>query len=544
MSDQEYLILFDADRIKEFVFATGRLKEIRGGSQLVRDASDEDRITEPAIGVAQEEIIYAEGGAGLLRVADATRAETLRRRLESHYAHITAGATLTAVVQPYQTEGAGFQEGVRQGERRLRMAKEDRRRRWQTAHSPFSRPCASCGARPATVHYVFGPADERLCDWCAVKRHRADDLRQDREQRQRRLLSETGWGKNFLSYLPGDEAERWLETELPETTDDLAAQSRPANYLGFLYADGNGMGARLRAIQSPDEYRRFSRLVSYSLRLALWLALRRHYPARARKTAPFELVALGGDDLILLCSAEQAVPLSITLSTLFAQISTRLNQEEVIDEQNARRVADAFIQGWQVTATEDALSLSCGVVIAHPKQPILNLEAEARALLSQAKRTFPGQAALDFHVVSTSVLRSVDQIRREEYQLDDHLLLTSRPWTMADAATLLSHVRVLKSGGEREVVPRNKLNALYQALYRGRDAAAFEAFFLRYRLGETQRDKLDALFRQFAPAPIHGHTPIQWPWMELDNGDTCTVLTDVMELYEFTHVTAPEETTP
>ena len=58
MSDQPYLVLFDADRIKDFVFATGRLKEIRGGSQIVRDATDAEKLG-PFLGIPPEQVIFA-----------------------------------------------------------------------------------------------------------------------------------------------------------------------------------------------------------------------------------------------------------------------------------------------------------------------------------------------------------------------------------------------------------------------------------------------------------------------------------------------------
>ncbi len=38
------LVRFDADKIKDYVFATGRLKEIRGASEQVRQLTDPDPI--------------------------------------------------------------------------------------------------------------------------------------------------------------------------------------------------------------------------------------------------------------------------------------------------------------------------------------------------------------------------------------------------------------------------------------------------------------------------------------------------------------------
>ncbi|RMH08668.1 MAG: hypothetical protein D6704_02665, partial [Nitrospirae bacterium] len=168
MAEPTHLVIFDADRIKDFVFATGRLKEIRGGSQLVRDGSDAEQLKEN-LGLTDEEIVFAEGGAGVLQFTERERAEEKARALERFYRTVTHGATLTAVVQ----SAASFREAKQAGDRRLRMAKEDRRRRWQTAHSPFSRACESCGARPAVMNYE--PSGVPLCEWCYAKRTRSDD---------------------------------------------------------------------------------------------------------------------------------------------------------------------------------------------------------------------------------------------------------------------------------------------------------------------------------------------------------------------------------
>ncbi len=197
-----------------------------------------------------------------------------------------------------------------------------------------------------------------------------------------------------------------------------------------------------------------------------------------------------------------------------------------------------------VPTGEGIFTLSCGVVIAHPGQPIQNLELRARELLRNAKRQFSRQAALDFHVVSTPVLRDLEEVRHDEYQLREKdrtrpTYLTRRPLILDDAARLLCHVRQFKAGGEGVALPRSKLNALYQALFTGQDAASFEAFFLRSRLNDAQRAKLNAFFGAFgipADRPATADGPL-FPWGKNAKGDVFTVFGDLIEIYEFTHGT-------
>jgi len=243
------------------------------------------------------------------------------------------------------------------------------------------------------------------------------------------------------------------------------------------------------------------------------------------------------------------VPLAITLGRLFQHISAGLAALPLRDLTAGSALETALAVGRRaldhladVPSGQEVLTLSCGVVISHPGQPIQNLELRARELLSNAKREFRREAALDFHVVSTPVLRNLEEIRREEYRLKEAnrtqpAYLTRRPLKLDDAARLLCYVRQFKAGGEGEALPRNKLNALYQALFTGQDAASFEAFFLRSRLNATQRAKLDAFFKDFGiltDRTAQDEGPL-FPWGKDAKGRTFTVFGDLIELYEFTH---------
>lgn len=513
MSDQPHLVLFDADRIKDFVFATGRLKEIRGASQLVRDATDADNL-QLDLGLTTDQIIFAEGGSGLLLAANAEKAQALCQDLAANYRRKTHGATLSAVCEPYAP--GNFHQAVQHTAHKLQLAKEDRLAYWQSAHSPFTQPCASCGARPAAHTYpVTTRSVDQLCAACWAKRKRADDMRtRSTGVGDDIYLDETEWGRQFLASLSAADFHRWADAKLPESLTQLAELARPNNYLGFLYADGNGLGERLQQQTSEAGYRALSQRISSALRRALWQTLQHHFPKpRAGDRVPFELIALGGDDVIIVTVADQVLPLAITLGERFSEQS---------------RAAD----------TGDALTLSLGIVIAHPGQPILNLEQQARELLRRAKRDRPGQAALDFHIVTTPVLQPIDQIREQAYtRSDGNLRLTSRPLPLARMVRLLYHTWLFKQGGEMGALPRNKLHALYQALFAGQDAAAFEAFFLRSRLNQEQQKKFDAFFEEFGILLKQGDdqdAPLL-PWGRQADHTRFTPFGDLVELYEFVH---------
>lgn len=539
MTEDGYLILFDADRIKDFVFATGRLKEIRGGSQLVRDATDQESL-EQEFGLKterqkKETIVFAEGGSGVLLAPDAVAAQKMCRDLESRYRLKTRGATLSVVAEPLRDD---FQMAIKRAARQLRLAKDNRLDCLQIDHSPFARPCASCGSRAACE--AFGPNAELLCPACLAKREKSKAMR--RRSEKALYLREVSWGDSFFKTLPESATEIWDDARLPEELSELAALSRPDNYLGYLYADGNGLGKLVQQQSSVDDYRRFSRRVSYSLQAALWLALQQHFPSPIKGIAPFELIALGGDDLILVTTADRVMRLAWTLSKLFQQISAGLDRVQDPDQMT---LAQALAIGRKTIpnlgrepVSGQAFTLSVGIVIAHPGQPVLNLQVRAAELLNLAKREFPGQAALDFHVVSSPVLRDIDAIRAEEYVVEQ-ARLTGRPMLTENIDRLVHHILEFKAGGEEASLPRSQLYALYAALYRGQDAASFEAFFVRSRLNQKQRQKLDNFFADFGLATpnVYDFDKTLPPWGQDPARDpkTFTTLGDLMELYEFIH---------
>jgi CRISPR-associated protein Cmr2 len=350
-------------------------------------------------------------------------------------------------------------------------------------------------------------------------------------------------------------ADKWQDVQLPYTLNDLATLSRPNNYLGFIHADGNGMGDLVQQQQSEAEYRRFSSRVSYSMRAALWLTLQTHFPDprphQDVRYAPFELIALGGDDVILVTVADQAVPVALTLGRWFQHISLRLADlpESEITLESAlakgREAKPSLAKRLTDEEKAKAFTLSAGVVIAHPGQPILNLEERARELLHRAKRSHAGQAAIDFHVISNPVLRSLEDIRREEYTRHK-ARLTGRPMTFDDLDKLLRHILAFKEGDEAGRLPHNKLNALYEALFTGQNAAEFEAFFLLSRLNPAQQAKLEAFFAEFGISTQRTpdlNTPVL-PWGLDEEDNVFTVFADLIELYEFTQANIRPEPSP
>jgi hypothetical protein len=97
----EYLLAFDLDKIHDYVFATGRLKEIRGGSALMCELTEAGAILDLLRSYSPREI-YIDGGAGkvIISAEDDDSAWGAANKLEFHICKETISGSLTAVVVP------------------------------------------------------------------------------------------------------------------------------------------------------------------------------------------------------------------------------------------------------------------------------------------------------------------------------------------------------------------------------------------------------------------------------------------------------------
>jgi hypothetical protein len=500
-------VVFDSNRIKDYVFATGRLKEIRGASirvtALTRESAIEDLVEDGTV-------IYADGAAGMVEFESEAAADEFRRRLERRYRLGTISGSLSSACVELADD---FQEAVERAMAGLRRAKEDRRERQQLVDSPYMRFCESCRHYPVETRY-----DERyLCRSCTLKRRTFDE---SAEGARGRFLSDDPLGVGEEIVRRTDHRD-WTRATFPRDLSELGTLSRPENYLAFIYCDGNQMGTHLRemADQDQDAYAAFSRQVSESIRKAAVSALSDYFPdpqpvAGGRLVAPFEVLVIGGDDLILVSVADRAVELALALCQRF-QAETRERGNE--------------------------MSMSAGVVLAHVGQPILSLELRSRELLRRAKdhaikvsRTRqqvgapPDVGAIDFLVVTDPTLNPIQQVRHQQYWGDEERLWrTQRPYTLERLSMMVEHIRRFKGGLEGESFPRNKLNSLYQALFKSKSQATFETLVVTWRLSRSQREKL----LSFA-ADFDFLSELPWGYDDAEHWHS-TALADLVELYDF-----------
>lgn len=528
------LVLFDADHIKEYVFTTGRLKELRGASEQVRRLTDfgarhkasifdefDLKVWQPG---ADEGVIYASGGAGAVLFPNEEQAAAFCTALEQAFRWQTAAATLSAVWTAVNYAGAVRREDAEAAAQLQAAQKLARRKasRPQAELIPGGGPlrfCASDRLRPASVR-IQEADNESLFASEATANKRFNN----RNYRTRAAVIKAPFWQAFEGCLASSEQSfdsNWHEAiHASQDLGTLAAQSRPTGYVALVYVDGDRIGQTLRSVVERDGFRGYfqlSQALAYATTQATAEALAAAYgshapglqpdpdrPRQAKRFLPFEVITIGGDDVILVCTAEHGLAVAQQICDRFGPL-----------------VADYLGRQPDPISLPKLLSASAGVVIAHDSLPIVQLERRGRELLRSAKRCEGG--GIDFHIVSTPALAEIKTVRNESYRFEA-TGLTSRPYSHANFDALLKAARRLQALD----IPGSKRADLYNACFAERIQATLNLLTVQTRLRQREREALLRILIELGyglPYPFREDSDRKPPYH--------TSLIDLLEMMEF-----------
>lgn len=531
------LLAGDVDAIKEYVFETSSLPQIRGGSELLQECEEEIRK-----GLRERhgyDVIYCGGGSFLLEVP-ADRAAQVAQDIHRLYLKHTFATTVTVVhaapppiTAPSSAPTDGWAGRVKRAAQGLppnnRFAhqvfllsalmqeeKNGKKRAPFYEALPFGRRCDRCGKRMASAPDPTEP-EKALCLVC----HRRDEKGRVKGGEIRGQFN-----RKFCEFWQR-EPDRPSLTKQPQDLDQLV-KSAKRGYLAFLYADGNEIGHLLYMAKNRDEHRAISTALAEGTREALFEALAK-VCARALAEEdywPFDIVNVGGDDVTILVQAGYAWEIGVEFLRRFETIVTTRIQKEL----------GGWPEGWP-----EKVTASCGIAIADVKYPIRHLERLAEDLLKEAKRiakadpTSP-QSAITFlwlpnAVASESVAPLMAYYKRHSGKGPKEWL-TARPFKLGQAEQMLNVVKDVSKW------PRSLRHRWGDALERGVFVSANTIF---YDIARRRKEKGDAWLQTLKatgnlirgpatseemPAPI-------WYWASVGGEDCwCTALLDVLELAE------------
>ena len=538
-----FLVVIETQKVKSYLFASPIMREIRGASMLL-DLLNRKKTKEilKTFNPNDYELVYLGGGTGRILFRREEDAENFKNKVLKTYRQETVTARVSVEIVPRKKDDNGetFPEWMSHGVRQSQQNKLGQSKGIPVLAGRWVQPCTSCGQEPAEK-ILHEHGEHRLCRACLLKRREISEhlYKEIKPGKKRKwLLSPASklisrYTDRFIfTTLAQYTEDRGYRIFLPQDFDDIGQASRPFNYMGFIYADGNRMGEVVKALgeKFTDEeeaklaYKAFSEIMDQATREAAVEAVLEVVDIKKDRFVPAEFIMAGGDDLMLAVPGHNALDVAILFMERF-QEKTRKLQDKYIRQ---GRLPEPF--------SHEGLTTSAGVVIAHAHYPVSDLMDLAGELMKIAKTKAARLAetkkeqtgTLDFIVLTEAGSEPIKDRRKDEYTryLNSGLeiKLTERPYTTAKAHWLLTTIRDLKSSR----IPRSKLKSLYPVLFQGPMQAQFDALRIRERLkvtGDLKRsDSLNRLVTTTLPV---------FPFRKRDDNCWTTPLTEIMELYDF-----------
>lgn len=440
------LVIGAVQRVKQYVFDTPGLNEIRGGSELLEQITEQlgKKVAEE---LGPEVLVRAAGSQVEFLAPQKQAADGVEwaLRIRRAYLEATGGVLVAAVARSLKVKDLLVdyqrQMGLVYQELEVARSKVDIP---LTETLPFEERCSICRRRSAEGWFTNPEGvEEPVCRICLTKRERGRAARRGKTTELAEWLKGAGdpWG------LGGD-------VRAPQSLNELCPEGVRRRWVAVIYGDGNNFGAIVQRQQSIVEAlqwtRRVKTVTESAAALALAEAVRVHRAPEGDGGAsppmdylPFQVLALGGEDLSLFAWA----PIGLRFAQRFVELT------------------DAEFEPADGSAEGPRVCFSLGVLITDEKAPVRRtVDFTEEQLLKWAKRMARQENYRQGGAIAFLVAPSADQIPGdvEEYKRRMYLrqgkmysiCLTLRPVTAAELRFLIQKAAQLRQRGYAGQVER------------------------------------------------------------------------------------------
>ncbi|MBF2056632.1 MAG: hypothetical protein IGQ45_05270 [Cyanobacterium sp. T60_A2020_053] len=528
-----FLVLIETSGNQNFIFATNKLKENIGASELtyrvgtqwlseiignitnnseLQKWQDGDSFRKTLLEVkdnppienddSEVEIINAVSGKALLITKKEDTAKDIITQINLKCLQQAPSIDVCGVYVKFDWHNP-IQNAVKEVYEKLDEAKSQLLSpQFRFLKLPIIVDCNTSGL-PAS-HLETNPENDKipLSAGSFAKRNNADDSL----QRMNQLIQESS-------------------LKFPSNTNDLEKSFTP-EWLGIVHADGNGLGQIFLNFYKYannnrdyiDKLRRFSLALDLCTQNAFQEAIkvfeddgkRKIKKNKIKKVLPVIPLVLGGDDLTVVCDGKKALEFTQKFLLAFEKETARDNLQDVGNI--IKEISEKALQS-------EGLSACAGIAIVKPHFPFSVGYDLAESLLKSAKtvknnvqdeaNNTVSCSALDFHIVYDSSGVNLKLIR-DRLQLRDNTKLYKRPFVITplnqlDQATELSKqwasfyhwdkfvdkVNLLtknkqnaqESDKDKDYLPPTQSNALRSAIFVSKEEAdaRFKLIYQRYK---------------------------------------------------------------
>jgi CRISPR-associated protein Cmr2 len=380
------------------------------------------------------------------------------------------------------------------------------------------------------------------------------------------------WVTEFEEYLAREEnhqvAQQYYTThQNPEEARTLRELGNVyKGFVAYIYADGNNMGGYIQNIKTPEAYQQFSQDIVTATEKSVYHALAKHLkphklvglsdPDNKNRNDqwihPFEIVTIGGDDVMLIVPANKALAIAQTIGEEFEHRLLQTNRYSLPSTSIAQSVHRYLPKLAPISKCQ--LSMSTGVLITAKDTPIYYAKKLVDQLLKSAKKKAKdlknqgyNGGTVDFFVMKsvTMLSSSIEEFRQQALTIDlsPKRQLYAAPYTLYELKGLLSSVKVLQGSK----FPKSQLYQIRSLLERGKHTAILNYRYFRVRLKQGQRELQEYFEEAWCKPKDEKNRGNLAPWISRkEDGKTTyeTIWNEMVELYDFIDELDSEISTP
>ncbi|MBD2499497.1 Cas10/Cmr2 second palm domain-containing protein [Anabaena azotica] len=500
--------VIDTTGIQRYIFGSNRLKENVGASYLVKSATDKwveeilkslDSLSPENIHIPDKskqefnplihdnesimaELIYAGGGNTVLvfrKVEQIDYAKEFTRKLSFKILNEAPGLNIVVAHQEFDWNEKLLREVI---DDEIKKNKLDTQKREARTSSPVlglgvTASCISTGLVAVEMRDIDGepkPISREI-----VAKTNDNTVKGANEELKKIIF----------------DSDKLARFKIPLDVDDLGRTEQESSYMAIVHIDGNQMGKRFEDYSKSQDQENKSeanknyiiamRKLSWGVNEAAIKSLKavvellidsivKEKFSIKNKFLPFRPIVYGGDDVTFICDGRLGLALAIKFLKEF--------------EKHTENLPNA--KGGTSKATACA-----GIAIVKTHYPFARAYQLSEALCKSAKnfvsekidnpsKKEPIFSALDWHIASSGILGTIDQIREREYKARNGEKLTIRPMRSheygSDWLTWTDFAEVIRQFKEEEPWKdkRNKVKALREVLREGKTAT--EQFLKAY----------------------------------------------------------------
>lgn len=403
-------------------------------------APDDELLKDDPKALFAKGILARDGGHFIVLFPDETAADNYRKQAEQKLSELLPGVLFEIKIEPFfidKTAKKSASDKDNDEQSRLVSSNEET----ALLQLPVLQICQETGSQPASCQINKGG------EW----RFAAQSVK-------KRLDTGDEFYKKNTKDIIGLMADALYAPVMDKTNPDDLEKLAGNEYIALIHADGNEIGLRYKhwkgrapkdstAIAKEAWGETFFHSMRVAVRRAVVTALEKTFKDAGSGARPYQLLMLGGDDLLLVCRASKAL--------IFAREYVSALHEE-----------NNFLIDGDGEDGKRRLDVALGVAIAKHTYPLHRLHELAESLASSAKRLYRAMSndkdsVIDWQIITQSWFPDVKSVRQRSecisYTVENRaekLLLTQRPY------------RVLAKGQEDSLAA---LLASAQALHIGKD---------------------------------------------------------------------------